>query len=47
MILPFVHASNAFMIIWMSLPFAIRSMAGTFIIIRLLIGGLDLLTTRT
>lgn len=47
MILPFVHAVEAFMTIWLMLPFAIRSLAVLLMVIRLLVGALEILTTRT
>ena len=47
MILPFLHAVNAFMTIWLLLPLAIRSMAVVFMVSRLFVGALDFLTMRT
>ncbi len=47
MFLPFANAVQAFLTIWSMLPFPIRSFCVLVLVVWLVIGLLDILTTRT
>lgn len=47
MVVPFKNAVQAFLTIWSFLPFPIRAFCVMVLVVWLVIGLLDILTTRT